>query len=466
MQSKYANFINHVTKINMSAELRRDPISEAENEKVEAHLLQLRTASEQEIQAVLGQLYQNPANEFILRRFLESREIVRGKVQRLFEESGQKGDVINKTMKDIYYRPSHFKSPHLADFAVYSDLTHYGTKLSDKFTIITARNVLMVKGDEGEAYIKEMHAKFQSKTAGLKDVKKHAVAQTLAHQYLGLEITMLAARFELSKDEIFEIINDLNQEDLQNEGLKIAIRNGIAILTTLRSDRKIYILDTPQSRLRFLRNPEPEPKPAPKPFPLPLPKPAPKPLPKPAPKPFPKPFPKPQPKSKTDTPPGGRSKKRNKTLSLKRLTRGEIDEGKTLVDVDTQNGRPQNRGECIEGYRPCPYVGCQFNLYLDVNPDTGSITLNFPNIPVWEMRESCALDIADRGGTTLEDTGNLINLTRERIRQIEVLGLEKLRAGPQGQDLIEGGLPDDTVESYDLLGLSAPKIKRRKKISK
>jgi hypothetical protein len=63
-----------------------------------------------------------------------------------------------------------------------------------------------------------------------------------------------------------------------------------------------------------------------------------------------------------------------------------------------------------------------------VSPRTGAIKLNFPDLEVWEMNESCALDIADRGGTTLEDVGAIMNLTRERIRQVEVKALAKLEA--------------------------------------
>jgi hypothetical protein len=44
------------------------------------------------------------------------------------------------------------------------------------------------------------------------------------------------------------------------------------------------------------------------------------------------------------------------------------------------------------------------------------------------MSETCALDVADRGGTTLEEVGAIMNLTRERIRQVEVKGLAKLAA--------------------------------------
>jgi DNA-directed RNA polymerase sigma subunit (sigma70/sigma32) len=44
------------------------------------------------------------------------------------------------------------------------------------------------------------------------------------------------------------------------------------------------------------------------------------------------------------------------------------------------------------------------------------------------MTETCALDVADRGGITLEEVGEIMNLTRERVRQVETAGLAKLQA--------------------------------------
>jgi DNA-directed RNA polymerase sigma subunit (sigma70/sigma32) len=44
------------------------------------------------------------------------------------------------------------------------------------------------------------------------------------------------------------------------------------------------------------------------------------------------------------------------------------------------------------------------------------------------MQESCALDVADRGGSTLEEVGLFTALTWERIRQIEAVGLAKIKA--------------------------------------
>lgn len=96
--------------------------------------------------------------------------------------------------------------------------------------------------------------------------------------------------------------------------------------------------------------------------------------------------------------------------------------------------RPQTRGECEGVARPCPFVSCKHHLYLDVNPETGSLRLTFPDREVHELEETCSLDVAERDGATLEQVGELVNLTRERIRQIEVRGLVKLRFNPPGEE--------------------------------
>jgi DNA-directed RNA polymerase sigma subunit (sigma70/sigma32) len=53
--------------------------------------------------------------------------------------------------------------------------------------------------------------------------------------------------------------------------------------------------------------------------------------------------------------------------------------------------------------------------------------MNFPDKELWELAETCALDVADRAGITLEEVGVIMNLTRERVRQLEMRGLAKLR---------------------------------------
>ena len=95
---------------------------------------------------------------------------------------------------------------------------------------------------------------------------------------------------------------------------------------------------------------------------------------------------------------------------------------------EIEAARPRTRADCAQAARPCMFISCKHHLYLDVNPSTGSIKLNFPDREVWELDETCALDVADRGGITLEEVGTIMNLTRERIRQVETRGLLKLRA--------------------------------------
>lgn len=89
--------------------------------------------------------------------------------------------------------------------------------------------------------------------------------------------------------------------------------------------------------------------------------------------------------------------------------------------------RPKTREDCAKVPRPCPYVGCVFNLYLQGHgPD---IKVTCPHRNPWDVppEESCELDIADRGGMTLEGVAHVLNCTRERIRQVEFAALAKVR---------------------------------------
>jgi hypothetical protein len=118
---------------------------------------------------------------------------------------------------------------------------------------------------------------------------------------------------------------------------------------------------------------------------------------------------------------------RARTISVKRMTKRELEIGRLLYP-ETDYWKPRTREECVDGPRPCPFVSCKHHLFIDVSARTGAIKLNFPDLEGWDLGESCALDVADRGGTTLEDVGAIMNLTRERIRQVEVKALAKLEA--------------------------------------
>jgi hypothetical protein len=120
-----------------------------------------------------------------------------------------------------------------------------------------------------------------------------------------------------------------------------------------------------------------------------------------------------------------RTRPRARTIAARRLTSIELREVANTVEDRAE--RPRTRAECSNEQRPCPWVSCKHHLYLDVNPRTGSIKLNFPDLEPWELKQTCALDVADDGGHTLEEVGDITNLTRERIRQLELRGLIELR---------------------------------------
>ncbi len=114
---------------------------------------------------------------------------------------------------------------------------------------------------------------------------------------------------------------------------------------------------------------------------------------------------------------------RGVTVARKDLTRAFLESQRVLigeqafVELDARE-RPKTRGDCKGSERPCPFVSCRQHLALDISED-GSIKQNFPHLEIDEMIDTCALDVADRGGMILKDVAQRINVTRERLRQIE-----------------------------------------------
>lgn len=119
--------------------------------------------------------------------------------------------------------------------------------------------------------------------------------------------------------------------------------------------------------------------------------------------------------------------------------------------------RPKVYGDCIGRPLPCPWVACKYHTLIDVSPKTGTITINSAtgarkpgrrHLPTWATKtdhsearideivevleasaDSCVLHIV-RGdkASTLEVIGEVLNVSRERIRQIEERALMQLRA--------------------------------------
>lgn len=123
---------------------------------------------------------------------------------------------------------------------------------------------------------------------------------------------------------------------------------------------------------------------------------------------------------------GGVVKVKPKTLHPQRLTQGEVRTGRLLALPVIGAKRPAVRGDCIDAPRPCPWVSCRYHLALEVNPRTGSLRLNHPGLELEDLPQTCALDVADAGGLSLWDVGQILNLTDERVRQLEERALGRL----------------------------------------
>lgn len=80
-----------------------------------------------------------------------------------------------------------------------------------------------------------------------------------------------------------------------------------------------------------------------------------------------------------------------------------------------------------DGFR-CPWARCKYHLFLDPGKAVGSFKVNHPDVDdPMELENPCALAIARRGALTLEEIAALMNVTRERVRQIEGRAQGRLR---------------------------------------
>jgi len=117
-----------------------------------------------------------------------------------------------------------------------------------------------------------------------------------------------------------------------------------------------------------------------------------------------------------------RSMRRRATLLLDDL-------GETHSDP-----RPLTRGDCIDAPRPCPWVSCRYHLWSDVPrvARPGVVMVSFPDLEPWEIPETCALDAASLEGLALDEVGMRMNLTAERVRQIELRALRRIKRRMEG----------------------------------
>jgi len=70
------------------------------------------------------------------------------------------------------------------------------------------------------------------------------------------------------------------------------------------------------------------------------------------------------------------------------MTKRELEIGKLLYPRRLL--QPKTRANAPRG-RARARRSCKHHLFIDVSPRTGAIKLNFPDLEVWELGESCAL---------------------------------------------------------------------------
>jgi hypothetical protein len=99
--------------------------------------------------------------------------------------------------------------------------------------------------------------------------------------------------------------------------------------------------------------------------------------------------------------------------------------------------RPKTRADCVDGPRPCTWIGCRHHILTEFT-ENGRLVFHTgcracrPTIDevvaiIGGMGDSCALDVAERGATTLEDVAELMNMSLERVRQVEADAIRKLK---------------------------------------
>jgi len=109
------------------------------------------------------------------------------------------------------------------------------------------------------------------------------------------------------------------------------------------------------------------------------------------------------------------------------------------------------RGDCEDGIRPCPRIGCRYHLLFEVN-GIGALqatarrkvrgrrkTEHKPSsrtVEDWiggavdlvctSSQPTCALDVAAAGEHTMEEVGILMGMTREMVRVHEQAAMAKI----------------------------------------
>jgi len=115
---------------------------------------------------------------------------------------------------------------------------------------------------------------------------------------------------------------------------------------------------------------------------------------------------------------------------------------------------PETRGDCPTA-RPCPFVTCRHHLLLDIGEDGRLLKArDFDEHDesvvdvLCEMDETCALDVAGRGGITAREVGVMVGICREEVQRcISEVGDQLDR-----DEFDERKHPDDPYLKYSDMG--------------
>lgn len=114
----------------------------------------------------------------------------------------------------------------------------------------------------------------------------------------------------------------------------------------------------------------------------------------------------------------------------------------------TLNDMPKRRSDCLKRKRPCPWVRCKYHLIWLLWDKLSDKPNDEIADYVTEMECSCVLDAIDTyGEMTLEQIGQLLRVTRERIRQIEGKAIGRARKPTKERALILEDLRDNLTRS-------------------
>lgn len=99
---------------------------------------------------------------------------------------------------------------------------------------------------------------------------------------------------------------------------------------------------------------------------------------------------------------------------------------------DVCPGLPRMRRECPSG--PCHHVACRYHLWTERCLDRQGGVVDLRETAAWgDPEHTCTLREAERGPKTLQEIGRILDLSRERVRQIEAEVLERLRVTDTGE---------------------------------